>query len=115
MANREVCVVCGREIPEGGHVCPVCARNADKNGAPTGYITTGDVAQMGGLRGQQIRELMQDYGTRIGDRVYLKFEVFDKLREAGMLSRYLSIPVYCARIRCKRGRTKDVKRAMQRL
>ncbi len=113
--SSEWCVVCGREIPEGSHVCPLCARKADAHGAPTGYITTGDVAQMGGLRGQQIRELMQDYGTRIGDRVYLKFEVFDKLRQSGRLSKYLSIPIYCARIRCKKGRTRDAKRAMQRL
>ena len=57
---EDTCVICGKYVSEGSHVCPLCARKADAHGAPTGYITTGDVAQMGGLRGQQIAERKEE-------------------------------------------------------
>lgn len=100
--NAEKCVVCGAVIPEGRKVCPICERKAEETDTPpTGWIGHGDISQMSYLRGQQITELLKEWGVMIGGRRYLKFETFDRLRSVDMLRAYLKYPVYIRRVRGK--------------
>ena len=40
------------------------------------------------LRGWQIKALMRDFGTTIAGKVYLRFDVFYRLRENNSLAKY---------------------------
>lgn len=103
--SADTCLVCGAIIPEGRQVCPTCEKRAFQTGAPpAGYITSGDVNQMSGLRGQQIKALMDEHGTEIGSRTYIRFDIFEQLKKDDELRKYLAIPMYGTRIRCSKWR-----------
>jgi hypothetical protein len=86
--NAERCVLCGKVIPEGIQVCPICVKRVEDYGCPTGYVTAGDIARLTDLRGWQIGVLMQDYGTTIAGKQYIRFDILYKLRESGLLVKY---------------------------
>ena len=105
--SADYCVICGCDVPEGRQVCPICDMHASvTHSPPTGYITAHDVSQLSALRGHQILSLLEDYGTVIGGKAYIKFEVFDRLRMADKLSRYQASPVYGPKIRTQGWRRK---------
>lgn len=42
MGNEDTCVMCGRVIPEGSHVCKICLKNVNA-------VTPAKLKQTGGL------------------------------------------------------------------
>lgn len=86
--NAEKCIICGKIIPEGIQVCPICVHRTEEYGCPTGYLTAGDISRLTDLRGWQIKALMRDFGTTIAGKTYMRFDVFYKLRENNSLAKY---------------------------
>lgn len=91
--NAERCVLCGKVIPEGSQVCHICRNRVYESSCPTGYLTIMDVRKLSRLRGDQIHKLFDDYGVMVNDRMLIKFETFDKLKQAGKLGKYETYPL----------------------
>lgn len=68
---------------------------------PYGYLTSGDIAQISGLRGMQVRDFLYDHGVEIDGRMVIRETYFRDLEKRGKLLEYRGRPTWTDKIRKK--------------
>lgn len=66
---------------------------------PYGYLSSGDIAQISGLRGMQVQDFLHDFGVEIDGRMVIKENQYRALEEQGTLLNYKSRPTWNDKIR----------------
>lgn len=63
MSNVERCVCCGRIIPEGAQVCPLCAKGA-RHAATPSILGVSDVQQELHCTRHEAKEILERFGKK---------------------------------------------------
>lgn len=77
---------------------------------PYGYLTSGDIAQISPLKGQQVHYFLKDYGVEIDGRMCIKESTFRALEDHW--GEYRGYPMYSAQVR-KKGLKKRYRRRVK--
>lgn len=69
---------------------------------PYGYLTSGDVAQLSPLKGQQVYQLLKEHGDTVNGRLCIKESVFRQLESNRMIDKYRAYPMWSDAVRNSR-------------
>lgn len=64
-----------------------------------GYLTSGDIAQISPLKGQQVHFFLEDYGVEIQGRMRIKESDLRKLESMHKLDAYRGYPIWSEIVR----------------